>query len=183
MKATEKAYTAAAIDGDGSIMIGSTGHMEGGFGLMIELGQMAPGKPMAEYLHSLWGGRMITSARNSGTYWQWTVGAKMGKKLLLKCLPYFQNKKGQARLGIAFQILRDAWMVRMRSLPSSQRQVPEDLLLLYQRLRFMMKSLNGRGTEGIASATETEREGLIAEVREYARQLQGATVRSTRIEN
>ena len=159
MKVSEKAYIAGMLDGDGSISIvkytaKSTGIKDRLY-LRVSIKQNAKGLDILNWMKNTSGHGNVSLAGKQPykgvTYLvhQWQVTDAQAKKLLLKIIPFVILKKKQARIGIAFAVVK-TWSHEHGSRKDAKSQ--EVLYTFYECCRNSIMFLN-------ASPTETEREG------------------------
>lgn len=156
MKATEKAYLAGLIDGEGAIMIVGPWPLQ----LLVSISQDARRVEMLEWVKQRFD--MFKDMAPQGHTDMRTIGARgvEAKKVLLKLLPFLTVKKPQARLGVAFQILKSERVKVYRTTKNEDRQ-DDRYDLLISSIRDMMKQMNQRGAV-YTPVAETERENLIS---------------------
>lgn len=104
-------YTAAIIDGEGSIFISRHRDIRNRAGyyneLRISLGMTDPTIP--HWLKSLWGGHIHIRNGQKLAHRDmhiWAISAKKAQTLLELALPHFKIKILQAKLGIEFQTIK-----------------------------------------------------------------------------
>ena len=106
MKATDIAWAAGFIDGEGSIMIGRSWPTENNgvktvkHHLRIQLANTH--RPSLDMLQSLFGGAINLYRGRKSETWMWTLTGSFLDKALPMLYLYFKAKREQARLGIEF---------------------------------------------------------------------------------
>lgn len=171
MKATEKAYLAGLLDGEGSVMITNPFPLQ----LIVTVAQDERRANMIEWVkntfpqfkdHTL---AASNYEGNNSTILCASAKGVEAKKVLLKTLPYLVAKKPQARLGIAFQILKTERNRVYRHVRNEDR-IDAEYNTLIASVQEMMKRLNKRGNDYVPVA-ETERENLISLCRAKAQEI------------
>jgi len=150
MKATEKAYIAGIIDGEGTI--GMYLHNKPLFEVRVVVQQHPARQDIVDFIHKVYPG----ACNKNKLYTSWGVSAKKAKKLLLKVLPYLVSKKLNARIAIAVLMLREGvWNIANHKNPS-ERHIPETVTCLYEEGAELLRRLNHREKESPPAETECE---------------------------
>jgi hypothetical protein len=135
------ARLAAFIDGEGCIRIASAKaknwkreH------LYIDVRIANTDPRLAQWLSSLFGGKIYTSPRKKSTwaacFW-WAISCKKAAALLTECLPYLILKREQAETALALQsTMTNRWGVR---------GAPQEVIDLQQSLKVKLHDQKGRG--------------------------------------
>jgi len=172
MKATEKAYLAGLIDGEGSIMICNPFPLQ----LVVSISQDERRVSVLDWVKEVF--VMFKDYNHTSSGYDPNSDSKVkmiaakgldAKKIILKMLPYLILKKPQARLGIAFQILKTERRNFYRHVSNGER-VDKEYDNLIASVQTMMKKMNHRGN-GYAPVAETERENLISRCRAKAQEI------------
>ena len=107
----EKAYAAAAIDGEGCIMIKHPSTRPTVFNLYVEI--VNTDVRLVEFVQKRWGGSLSQHHEPIGSKrkprWHLQIAAKNAMQLLKDVLPYLVLKKKQAQWGIKFQSQMRYW--------------------------------------------------------------------------
>lgn len=137
MKVSVKSYTAAMIDGEGTITAEFTGSTCNPI-VWITQG-VGHGGPLMEWLTEHWGGAYSTGGT---TCYRWRPnGFKPMLKLLSKCYPFFIVKKTQARLAISVLITRNK-LGRVTGFGHQNAEPPDELKSYYSLATDMIQNLN-----------------------------------------
>lgn len=136
----EKAYLAGFFDGEGCIWIGRSGVNKAArayYSMQVSVGQKYRG--ILERYVDIWGGNITLGSACPN----WRPPAKNAARFLKDLLPYLQEKRAQAIVGIVFdrrkrkkQLTRDQqikchWLLkRWKRIPPEQQNLAELRLIL-----------------------------------------------------
>ena len=103
MEATELAYIAGIIDGEGFITIRRERHINDRYSLHVGAGNTD--RPLLEWLQASFGGKLVFSPKPEGykDFFQWAIVSRSANNFLILILPYLRIKKDQAELALLFQ--------------------------------------------------------------------------------
>jgi len=161
MKATEKAYIAGLFDGEGSIYIRIKGDR---LQLEVNISQHMGSISVLEMVQNRFSGSISSPYKNNC---KWVTSHDKAKKFLLKMLPYLHIKKEQARIAIAFCVVKNAvtkWRFRIMDGNDLRNgkgiAIPDEIRQFCNKCKRMITELNN-----FLPVTETERESLQEERR------------------
>jgi hypothetical protein len=108
LSATEAAYIAGIIDGEGSISMSYTGprygYRYGNYRLVLQVGNTK--EPLIEYLHRITGvgnrWNREGQKQEHAKVWYWQVTNQKAAEVIGSCLPYLVIKVEQALLALSY---------------------------------------------------------------------------------
>ena len=136
--ATELAYMAGFLDGEGYVAISKskkiTKWRSVGLTLTVAISQINP-EPLL-FIHQFFGGhlREEPAKKNRRKSYTWLISSKAAYNFLLAVLPYLKVKKDEVKVGLKFQ----------ETMGRPLMKVPENILDERQKLYTEMKSFKSR---------------------------------------
>jgi hypothetical protein len=130
--ASEVAYCAGVLDGEGTIAItrnrprGPTQHSPS-FGLIVSVSNT--NNALILFLCSLWGGTVIVSSKPKGNRraaYRWLISGRKAVPFLKAVLPFLIIKRAEAELGIKFQSTKHYGPKRLSEKTINERQIMMD---------------------------------------------------------
>lgn len=138
LKATDYAYIAGIIDGEGSIQVYK--HEKGTSWFDLEVGVSNNDKQICEYLKQKIGGCLfaVKATKSHNLSFRWCCKCQMAKRLLEKLIPFLIAKKNQAILAVDFQNKKTEHLTNGgRFLRSTEQKEYEEWV--FMRLKEMKK--------------------------------------------